>query len=352
MDMHSFVSQEQPSALKIDYTSKEFLGLHKSFPVLTLAVKKVCVGCRIEKPLAEFSKNRGTRFGHQNLCKLCSAKNNRESYTKNKDKNASGSLAVATIKRCSLCKTNKSIGEFGVSLGHRDGKRSQCRSCVSNYNTSSRVVSSKNTSTARQKRKIKWQLYRLTRKTFAPDLTVMDKVCVSCTSALSIDAFGVNKYEKDGYSKVCKKCQRLYAKARNKNKSKTPEQKLTINMRNRILKFLKGLNKSAHTAVLVGCSKDICLQKIKDLFWPGMTEENNGPMKWHVDHVLPLESFDKTDQNWQFKAFHWSNIQPLWANDNRDKWYRLDWSPLDSKHELPERLKRLSKPYWNVIGVK
>ena len=54
---------------------------------------------------------------------------------------------------------------------------------------------------------------------------------------------------------------------------------------------------------------------------------------------MPLSSFDQKEPGWQFKAFHWSNTQALWEDDNRIKRARLDWSPAESKHELPERLK-------------
>jgi hypothetical protein len=69
--MLGFVTQEQPNALRIDYNSKEFLNLHKSFPVLTLVVKKVCVGCGVEKPLEEFSLQKLGKLGRRSRCKDC-----------------------------------------------------------------------------------------------------------------------------------------------------------------------------------------------------------------------------------------------------------------------------------------
>lgn len=52
-------------------------------------------------------------------------------------------------------------------------------------------------------------------------------------------------------------------------------------------------------------------------FLPGMTWENYGA--WHIDHVRPLASFDLTDRAQLLQACHYTNLQPLWARDNRSK---------------------------------
>ena len=48
-----------------------------------------------------------------------------------------------------------------------------------------------------------------------------------------------------------------------------------------------------------------------------MNWENYG--KWHIDHIKPISKFDMTDQEEQKKCFHWSNLQPLWAEENISK---------------------------------
>lgn len=79
--------------------------------------------------------------------------------------------------------------------------------------------------------------------------------------------------------------------------------------------------KSARTFDLIGCSPTELRAHIESLFLPGMSWENRH--LWHVDHENPLASFDLRDPAQQRQAFHYTNLQPLWAKDNQSKGARL-----------------------------
>jgi hypothetical protein len=72
--------------------------------------------------------------------------------------------------------------------------------------------------------------------------------------------------------------------------------------------------KSDHTVKLMGCTVPELIAHLEGLFLPGMFWDNRS--LWHVDHKRPLASYDLMKPEDQIEAFHFSNLQPLWATDN------------------------------------
>lgn len=96
--------------------------------------------------------------------------------------------------------------------------------------------------------------------------------------------------------------------------------KLTALLRGRIrhaLKNYKGVKKASKTLDLIGCSIEELKLHLESLFIEGMSWENQG--QWHIDHIKPCASFDLTDIEQQKICFHYTNLQPLWAIDNKRK---------------------------------
>lgn len=88
--------------------------------------------------------------------------------------------------------------------------------------------------------------------------------------------------------------------------------------RRRMLNALKGVaSKSARTLDLLGCSGAEAVAHIESQFKDGMNWGNRH--SWHIDHIRPLVSFDLTKADEQRSAFHYTNLQPLWATENRSK---------------------------------
>jgi hypothetical protein len=83
-------------------------------------------------------------------------------------------------------------------------------------------------------------------------------------------------------------------------------------------------NKAAKTIELVGCSTKDLMSHIKSMWKPGMSWENYGIKGWHIDHIRPCAAFDLTDPEQQKQCFHWTNLQPLWAQENWAKGDRYD----------------------------
>ena len=91
-------------------------------------------------------------------------------------------------------------------------------------------------------------------------------------------------------------------------------------LRKRLNRFMK--RRDFSVSALVGCSNDELKTYLEKQFAPGMTWENYGVHGWHIDHIIPLSSA-RDDVERLKQLCHYTNLQPLWAEDNRRKSNRL-----------------------------
>jgi hypothetical protein len=101
-------------------------------------------------------------------------------------------------------------------------------------------------------------------------------------------------------------------------RKRDPVQMLKQRIRDRISKamtrYASGHVKTGSNLKYLGCSAPQLAQYIERMFKRGMAWSNYGD--WHLDHVVPLASFELTTERNRIKAFHYTNLQPLWAADN------------------------------------
>ena len=77
----------------------------------------------------------------------------------------------------------------------------------------------------------------------------------------------------------------------------------------------KGYTKNSKTYQIIGGEWDEVKLHFETLFQPGMNWDNHGD--WHIDHIKPL-SLAK-DEKEIIELCHYTNLQPLWAEDNLKK---------------------------------
>ncbi len=94
---------------------------------------------------------------------------------------------------------------------------------------------------------------------------------------------------------------------------------LGYRLRNRLMRALKRGSASGRALSLLGCSVAYLKVHLERQFGKGMTWKNMGRGGWHIDHILPISSFDLTDARQLAEAFNYKNLQPLWAEDNLAK---------------------------------
>jgi hypothetical protein len=298
---------------------------------------KYCSSCKIEKPLTRFGKHRRNKDGLRSQCKECERKYNIQKYQNNKEyykeKNRHRYLdnkeyhvwyrqknweynqkhnyrpdSSLKSKICSKCKKEKSVSEFYKQGSSKSGYTAHCKQCKDEHT-----------------KQLNYQL----------DLLLKFKICTKCKIEKTVDNFNASKQSKDGLYPQCKQCLKEYKKEhyekpetkqkRNKygrkKRKEDPNFNLIISLRNRVnIAIKKQLGKKAlKTIELLGCSIEECRQYLESQFQPGMNWDNHGVFGWHIDHIIPCSSFNLTDPEEQKKCFHYTNLQPLWAEENLKK---------------------------------
>lgn len=95
--------------------------------------------------------------------------------------------------------------------------------------------------------------------------------------------------------------------------------RLANNMRSRLNAAIKNKSKVGSSVRDLGCSIGYFIKYIEQQFQSGMTWENWSRDGWHLDHIIPLSSFNLTDRSQFLQACHYTNYQPLWASENYSK---------------------------------
>lgn len=98
-----------------------------------------------------------------------------------------------------------------------------------------------------------------------------------------------------------------------------PGFKIIKNLRCRLNAVIRGKVKGGHLKDFLGCTSDELKIYLESKFKPGMSWDNYGVHGWHIDHIKPCAKFDMTDPEEQRRCFHYTNLQPLWATENRRK---------------------------------
>jgi len=107
---------------------------------------------------------------------------------------------------------------------------------------------------------------------------------------------------------------------RNRRKEHTPYA-IQMRIRSRFAHAMnrKGWSKDAPMQAIVGCSWEELKSHLESRFLPGMTWENRS--EWHIDHIIPCSTASTEEE--MKKLFHFSNLQPLWREDNLRKGAKL-----------------------------
>lgn len=103
-----------------------------------------------------------------------------------------------------------------------------------------------------------------------------------------------------------------------------PRVALRQNVARRINKALNCRNssKTDNTVKYLGCSIDFFAKHLEKQFKDGMSWDNygrkSGIICWEIDHKIPI-NYEDPDLDEVKKRLHYTNCQPMWAEENRSK---------------------------------
>ena len=206
------------------------------------------------------------------------------------------------MKSCSKCKELKPLTEFSKDKNKTSGYNSQCKTCIKEYYKA-------NVDKIKEQKK---EYYKA-----------------------NVDKF--KQYNKNNADKL-KEQKKQYNKANRDtiNKQRTlrrnqdPLFKLKENTRSRIRQSIKnnGYTKQSRTYKILGCSYEQFKSHIEKQFTEGMNWDNHG--EWHLDHIIPI-SLGLTEEE-IIALNHYTNFQPLWAEDNIQKSNNIHWAKCTDKY--------------------
>lgn len=227
-------------------------------------------------------------------------------------------------KICCRCKIEKNMSEFFNSKRNKDGKSGVCKLCNNNRG---RTYYEENKEKEANRRKEKYfkdviksrEKSKLWNKNNSEKLSELRKLNIDKKKEYDKQYRIINKEKRNEYKKIYseknrEKMNRYYTD----RKKIDPLFKLSHLVRRRIHTFLKlkNINKSIKTFDIVGCSPEFLKEHLENKFTEGMSWELMG-QHIHIDHIIPLSSAKTEDEI--YKLCHYTNLQPLWAEDNLKK---------------------------------
>lgn len=98
-----------------------------------------------------------------------------------------------------------------------------------------------------------------------------------------------------------------------------PQFKTRFKLKQKLRRLILGKYDDRFSWYLVGCTKNQLRRHIESQFERGMSWDNYGVKGWVVDHIKPVCKFNLLDAGQVQECFHYSNLQPMWYEQNRQK---------------------------------
>ena len=227
------------------------------------------------------------------------------------------------MKVCFKCKKKKEFSQFYRSKSRKDGHRTYCRECEHTAGILYREIHRKEIGEHRRER---YRLNPKKKKQYEKDHKIeadarKKKYVLNHPEKRKEQArqwYYRNKKEVKERNNLKKDKINLKRKIYNQTH---PQARIAHNLRTRINHFLGGRTKGGRLYLLIDCDMNFLKSYLESLFIDGMNWDNYGVGmdKWCIDHIIPLENFNLENGEEQKRAFHYTNMQPMWYLENASK---------------------------------
>lgn len=237
-------------------------------------------------------------------------------------------------KICSSCKTiKKIISEFSKDKSRKDGLYPKCKQCVNSYykknaeqikNKINNYYKINATQINKKRRCNRIADGKVVEQEKAYRLNNVEHIRIIKKNWRK-NNLDIIKKQKEEYNKINR--QKIKKQQNRRSKQRKQEDlcyKIACNLRTRLVIAIKNNQKAGSAIDDLGCSVDEFRIHIEKQFQLGMSWDNYGLYGWHLDHIIPLSSFDLTNREQLLQACHYTNYQPLWAIDNLRKSNKIE----------------------------
>lgn len=202
------------------------------------------------------------------------------------------------LKLCTKCNEEKLLEEFKKHDSSTFGRYNHCKKCVSDY---FKLHKEKN----KESYKNRYAL-DLAKKSQKEEVVKKNRYLKKYESRKTLEPIAekIKCNSKKEYNRIYK---------RNRI-ARDVDFRMRCNIRSLIKAVIKkqGYKKKSHTFDILGCDYETFKAYFESLFKPGMTWENHG--YWHIDHIYPVSR--ARDEQHLLQLNHYTNLQPLWADEN------------------------------------
>lgn len=141
--------------------------------------------------------------------------------------------------------------------------------------------------------------------------TTIERICKRCRGKQTA------AWKKRHPERVAANTKALHERVKNDH-VRLMKQRIRQRIQKSIRRMGKGVTVEGGKMRYLGCSAEKAAAYLEQQFISHMSWENYGTA-WHIDHVIPLAAFDLSTEQGRKAAFHYTNLQPLWAKANQRK---------------------------------